>query len=504
MKEVTLNIETQYTDDHQAKLTVTIEQEILDKAKQRAARSISKRTKIPGFRPGKAPYHIVERSVGEGIIFEEALDILIKDLYPEIIKEAGINPYGPGQLENMPTMDPPTFEFIVPLDADVKLGDFHSIRIPYELEKITDADVDKAIDDIRERQAVLEPVERPAQEGDQVFIRLSGESKNGDEDASSTLVNDRPMPVVIDSEDKQSDGEWPFPGFSRILIGVAQGDEKTLSYSYPTDSEFESLQGKEAEFNIVVEEIKSRTLPNLDEDFVKLLGEYETVEDLRSDIYDSLEFQAKMEYENDYNEQIIKTVINDSEIKYPPQMLDDEVSVYIRQLESRLSQQNLDMETYLKTRQMDMDEFKEEINPLAEERLLRSLVIFEISRSDEIQITEDEIQTETMNQLNEIYRVLPPEEARKRVTDDFIQVITSNVTADLISNHTMEHLQKIAKGELEDESEEEDESEMSEPLETPEVDENDTDLAIEEIIQEHTEEDNTTEVEQPENQEEQG
>jgi trigger factor len=118
-----LNIEKQYQDDHQMKLTVQVEPHAMEEARQRAARKISKQTKIPGFRPGKAPYSVILRTVGEAAIFEEAVEIVANDIYPKVIDEAKIEPYGPGQLQNIASMDPLTLEFIVPLDAEVTLGE---------------------------------------------------------------------------------------------------------------------------------------------------------------------------------------------------------------------------------------------------------------------------------------------------------------------------------------------------------------------------------------------
>jgi trigger factor len=126
-------------------------------------------------------------------------------------------------------MDPPTFEFVIPLKAVVELGDYRSIRLPYELEEVTEADVNRVVEDLRQRQAILEPVERPAQEGDMVYIRLSGARKQAEEDKDPTLVKDRPLPVVVEAEGIENSSEWPFPGFSRELIGLSVGDEKAVS-----------------------------------------------------------------------------------------------------------------------------------------------------------------------------------------------------------------------------------------------------------------------------------
>ena len=232
-----LNIEQQPLENHQVKLTVQVEPSKLEEAKHRAARQISQQKKIPGFRPGKAPYPIVVRTIGEEAILEEALDILVKDIYPKAIEESKIKPYGPGSLENMPKLDPPTFEFIVPLEPEVTLGDYKKIRIPYKLKAITKKDINKVLEDLRERQVVLEPSDQPAKEGDQVYIKLSIKRINPAEGEIPSLVSDRRMPVVISSAKTENKAEWPFLGFSQTLLGLTKGEEKVFPYTYPEDSE---------------------------------------------------------------------------------------------------------------------------------------------------------------------------------------------------------------------------------------------------------------------------
>jgi trigger factor len=288
-----LKIETIILEDHQAKLKVEFEPHQIEDAKQRAARKISRQTKIPGFRPGKAPYGIVLRTVGESAILEEALEILVDDQYPKVIEEAGIKPYGPGQLENVISMAPPILEFKVPLEAQVTLGDYLSIRQPYSPPVVEEKDIDQVISDLRERQAILEPVNRSAKEGDQVFIRISGERLDPAEGESATLVTDRPMPVTIQAKEQQLTTEWPFPGFSRKLIGVSAGDQKIIKHKFPQDSDYQSLRGKSAQFHVTVETVKSRALPELDDAFAQSVGEYESLEALRADIRKSLEAERK-------------------------------------------------------------------------------------------------------------------------------------------------------------------------------------------------------------------
>lgn len=445
-----MNIEQSILENHQVKLSVQVEASKLEEAKHRAPRHISQHKKISGFRPGKAPYAIVLRNYGEEVILDEALDILVKEIYPKVIEESKIKPYGPGSLENMPNLDPLTFEFIVPLEPEVILGDYQKIRIPYKLKSISKKDLNKVLEDLRERQVVLEPSDHPAMEGDQVFIKLSIIRLSPAEGEIPTLVNDRRMPVVISPKIKDK-SEWPFAGFSIHLLGLNNGDEKTFQYTYPEDSDYEELRGKETEIHIKVEEIKKRILPDLTDEFAQSVNEqYSNLEALTDDIRKSLERQSKEDYDNEYNEKIMKQLLKDAVIKYPPQMLDRETDIFIEQLETRLAQQKMDMDTYLKMRKIDSDALRAEIKPQAEERLKRTLVLLEISRVENIHVENSELETKSMRTLDELGRMMPAEKARKTLTNEFVRGMIGNIGADLLVRHTWDYLQSVARGENED------------------------------------------------------
>lgn len=447
-RKLTLKIDTQLLEDHQAKLTVEIEPELLENAKRRAARKLANRVKIPGFRPGKAPYNVVERYVGQATILEDALEILVDDMYPKVIEESGIKPYGPGKLENMPTMEPPTFEFLVPLESEVTLGDYRSIRLPYEPQAITEKEVDKFIDDLRTQRAVIEPVERPAQEGDQVYIRLSGERVQVAEAETTTLIKERQQLINIEKEDADNKDEWPFPGFSRHLIGLAPGDEKTIGYTYPDDSTYEALRGKIAEFHIVIEQVKSRNMPELNDAFAQSVGEYATVDALRVDVRKSLEARAKTEYDAEYSDKINVELLKDATLKYAPQMLEREVEGFISDLKNRLAQQNLDMDTYLKMRKMDLDALRKDILPNAENRLKHSLVLLEVAKSEGIKIEQNELESRTLRTLEELSQSLPMKEIKKINTNDFVAGLAGNIASNMMVEQTLERLRAYARGEV--------------------------------------------------------
>jgi trigger factor len=314
---------------------------------------------------------------------------------------------------------------------------------------ISKKDINKVLEDLRERQVVLEPSDQPAKEGDQVFIKLSIVRLHPSEGEIPSLVKDRSMPIVVLSK-AEVKSEWPFPGFSLHLIGLKTGEETAFLYTYPNDSEYTDLRGKDVEAQIKVEEIKKRILPELTDEFAQSVGEqYENLGSLTDDIRKSLEKQSKEDYDNNYHDKIMKELLKDAVIKYPPQMLDREVDIFTEQLENRLAQQKIDMETYLKMRKIDSDALRTELKPQAEERLKHTLVLLEIARVENIHVDNKELETESMRTLDEIGRMMPAGKARKTLTNDFVRGMIGNIGADLLVNHTWDFLQTVARGELE-------------------------------------------------------
>ena len=458
-----MKIETQPLENHQVKLIVEVDAEQLEEAKRRAARQIARKTKVPGFRPGKAPYHIVERLVGEGAILEDAIDILVKDVYPQALEEAKIEPYGPGALENIPSTEPPVFEFVVPLQAEVNLGDYHSLRLPYELKETTDEDVDKVVESIRQQQAILEPVDRPSQVGDQLQIRLSARYTEVAEGENETLINDRSAPVILGAEDSDTPEEWPFPGFANQLSGLSAGDEKTLLHTFADDSTFEELRSKSAEFKVTVENVKSRSLPEINDELAQSQGDFENLEAMRKVIRMNLESQTRREYNDDYEEKLFEELLKVAEIKYPPQLVESQIDHMVHQLEHRVERQGLDMETYLKARQLDMEGLRAELKPVAETRARRQLALVEVARLEKIQVDQQEVKNQALQTLSTAAQDMSKTELRRATSSDNLSRLAQDITYDLLLEKTIEKLISIFKGEAQAEEVE------SEEAETPEA-----------------------------------
>jgi trigger factor len=453
-----LKIDTQILEDHHAQLTVEVEPERLEAMKRRAAAQIARRIKIPGFRPGKAPYAVILRQVGENAVLEQAVELIVDEIYPEVIKQAEIKPYGPGQLEKVAQTDPLTLEFKVPLDAEVILGDYNAIRRLYEVPTIPDTDVEKVIQDLREHQAIAEPVERPVQEGDLVSVIIYAERKQA-EDTERVLIRDHSQEVVVlpaaesasqdEGQDEERDLETPFPGFSRYLIGMSAGEEKTFSYTFADDYLSKALQGVEAEFKVTVESVKSRSLPAIDDEFAASVGDYADLEALRSGIRKSLELRALDSYNAGYDEEILKEAVAQTTYKYPTEMLDHEMDLVLNDLKRRLGRQGVELETYLKIRQIEMEDLRNEMLPVAEERLKRELFISTLAKAENVEVESEALEKEATETMSYLYQTLPEGEARKLSNRDVYTNIVTNVMVDMLSRKTMELFRNRCAGKVE-------------------------------------------------------
>ena len=447
-----MKIETQSLEDHQVKLSVEVEGDKMESAKRQAARKLARRMKIPGFRPGKAPYHVVVRYAGEATIVEEGLEILIQDIYPQVIEEAEIEPYGPGTLENVTSMDPPVLEFVIPLEAEVELGNYKSIRRPYEPDTIEDDNVDSVIDNLREQQAITELVDRSSQDGDLVNVLLSGKYLDPEEGQDPDFLIERSMPLIVISAETIDEDEWPFPGFSRNLVDMSVGDEKTITHTSAGDLSTEIENEIVAEYTFVIKEIRSRTLPELDDDFAESVGDYESMDALREYLKTTLEQNNINSYNENYDEAVLEELINQSTIKYPPQMLDRQIDGVINNLKANLEQQNLDLDLYLKSREMSLDELREEATPVAEERLKRTLVIMELAQEEEIQVDAKELEDETQLTIETLSQ--NQSKGKKELSNEDMSNLVGNIMTTMVANRAMERLHEISSSEFDEEAHE--------------------------------------------------
>jgi trigger factor len=419
---------------------VEVEPEKMDVYKRRAARKISQRGKIPGFRPGKAPYEMIVRNYGEQAILEQAMDNFIDAEYSNILKEADVEPGASGSLESIDSLEPPKLTFRVPLAPEVDLGDYHSIRLPYEWSAPDENAIDAAVEDLRQRYATTENVEREAQEGDYVLVDVKSET---------TELNRTGFAAFVRQEER--DTEWPYNGFAKELIGLKPGDSKTIKHTFPEDWDVEELRGKDTEMEVTVKTVRAVTLPELDDEFAKTTGAGQTVEELREAVRKDVENRSKVDYDDKYFVDLIEKIKEGATLKYHQHSLDHEGEHVLEDLSQRLAQQGMDLETYFKVRNTTREQFiEEEVKPVAKKRFERSLILDEIVRREKIEVDNQALDAEfnqTLSALTmqglDLSKIQGGRQGQQRVA----QAVAMESANRVLTRRALDVLKSIAIGE---------------------------------------------------------
>ncbi|MDY6846623.1 MAG: trigger factor [Chloroflexota bacterium] len=495
-----MKIEKTIQEDRQAKLVVQYTQPEFDRFKRRAAKRISKNSKIPGFRPGKAPYNVIVNYYGKEAVIQEAIDILLDEDYVKMLDEAEIKPYDSGSLEGIENYDPPKLVFMIPLEPEIDLGDYREIRKPFELEEFDTTQVDAFIDKIRRNVATIVPSDYPAREEDLVYFNLSGEFLNPEEGVEAVITDKTPQQVVIAAEGEETEDEWPYPGFSRELIGVEAGDTLELQHQYPEDFDDEEFQGKTAVFTVEVQSVKELDLPELDQDFLQILGDYETPEELRNSVEEHLRTVHEELYTQEYIDDILEQITENTKISYPPQMLEHQQEHVLEDIKSRLKEQDMDYETYLELRGIDEETLiRDEIKPTAKLMLERSLVIDALIKAEGLMLDQELLKRNISDVVTELFDSGNPEEMEKQlVKDDFSNAISVESINRTMNAQIQERLKLIATGQPIPEESDIEAAESTEVIidEAEEIDKDPENIDVEVSLEvsDETEEDESEEI----------
>ena len=396
-----MKIQKTYTDDHQVKITAEFDADMFEQFKQRAARKISQRTRIPGFRPGKAPYAMILRQVGEAQITTQAIEMLVDDAYPKILEQENIKPYGPGNLENVVSENPPVFEFSVPLEPEVELKNVEDLKSDYLPETVSEVEVNNFITSTRRNAATIVPLESPAAEGNVVYMTLSGTDVNAEGEAQ--VIKTSPNQVLIPSKKEQPKTEWPFEGFARSLIGHKAEETLEFDHSFDADYNDKDLAGKKVHFTIKIESVKGLELPEMNEEYLQTLGGFTKLEDFEKAVRARLEAEKSEAYDDKYYLALVDQLRTDADLKYPPQMLANEEEQVLHRIEHDLSHRHMDLDLYLKLRKTDKDTFiKEEVKPTAVSRLERSLVMDALTKKFDLKVENKDVETQVNKLVSDL------------------------------------------------------------------------------------------------------
>jgi trigger factor len=442
-----LKFEKKELNNHQVELIAEIDQKQFDLYKSLAARNISKESKIPGFRPGKAPYDVIKRIYGDELIEERAVEELVNEIYPELIKEAKIKPYGPGKLDEIISKNPPKYKFVIPLEPEVDLKDYKNVKQAYKLPKVQKKDIDLVISNLQTNYATAEDVTRKSRDGDLVVVKINALLTKPDKDEKADVLHDTPHQIILGEHIE--DEQFPYKGFMDQLSGLQKGDFKEFDHMYSKDSPYENLRGKNVKFSIEVQSIKELIKPELNDEFAKMVG-VDSFENLQQSVRDQLETSNKNKYENEYFDKLLDKLTKKATIKYPPEMLEAEVADVLNNFEQNIAQQNLDLDTYLKINNREKDEFiSKDIEPAAKKRLDQALILEELSRLEKIEINQKELQSEYSKSFNQMQTSPDYKKLQKKLTTKKMSnALVIQAASRIMHHNTLDRLKQIANGEI--------------------------------------------------------
>ena len=380
----------QITTTPAPKSTILVEVEVpadrLAQAVGEATRALSRRTKVPGFRPGKAPRGVLEAVLGHGAVLEEAVDRLVQSSYRDALLEKEILPLTNADVEIVQAEEgkPLIFKATVPIRPEVQLGDYTNFNFRPQIETTDDPKVDKVIDELRDQNASLSPVEdRGARKGDYAVIKYEGTRDGVPFEGGSA----ERMPLII-GEDRL------IPGFEDELVGLKVGDTKGFDITFPADYGEETLAGQQARFEVEIRELREKILPDADDDFARSMGDFTDLANLREEVTKRLQRNALDKARNTFSDQIIEYAVANATIDLPDVLVEQEVEVMHDEFRSALARQGISDEAYAKVSGKTHEELHADFRPDAEKRVKVLLVLSRIAEAEGLQISDAQVDAE--------------------------------------------------------------------------------------------------------------
>ncbi|MFC2057065.1 trigger factor [Chloroflexota bacterium] len=378
-----MKVTNEKTENSQAFLTIEMEPAEVEESLESSYRRLVKRTRIPGFRKGKAPREVLERYIGKESLFEEALNNLVPQAYEKAVTEQAIEAIAQPQIEVTQT-DPLVFKAIVPLKPTVKLGDYRPIQVTMEPIAVTEDEVSSVIEQLRRQHATWEPVGHAVDFSDLVVFDIESSVED------KPLINQKGAQYLV-THDQSS----PILGFAEQLVGMKSNEEKEFKLQLPSDYPRSELAEKEASFKIKITEIKQEVLPELNDEFAKEVNaDFKTLDSLREQALSDLKLRAEEKARIDFEERVIDAVVDLTEVEFPTILVEAETH---RILAQRFQKGNQELEEYLRSINKTEEELHEELRPLATKRVTRSIVLGKVIEEEKIEVNDSEIDNEIEN-----------------------------------------------------------------------------------------------------------
>lgn len=377
-------------------ITVVIDKEEWAKALDKAYKKKNKEVKIDGFRKGAAPKDIFIKKFGIESLYMDAVDQVVDPAYKKALDEAKITPVIEPKLDiKSVTEEAVTFVFTLIERPEVKLGDYKNLGIKKESPKVTKKEIEEEIKNLRDKLAEITLKEGgKIEDGDTAVIDFKG------------FVDGKPLEGGTGENYPLQIGSHTFiPGFEEGLVGLKSGDEKTLELTFPEDY-VEDLKGKKVKFEVKINEIKTRVLPEINEDFYKDLGyeDMKTKEELEEEVKKTISLKKEEELDDKYTEECLDKAVSNMTVSLNKEIVDDEIHHMIHQFEQRLASQGLNIEQYYQFSGMTHEKLHEEMHDEAEKRVKYRYLIEAVSEKENISVTDEETEAKA-KEMSENYGI---------------------------------------------------------------------------------------------------
>jgi len=367
-------------------LEVTVEAGKFVNAVNQAAKTLAKKVNVPGFRKGKAPRRMVEQHVGKEALYDEALDHLIGPAYAEAVVETGIDPVDRPNVDLVQIEEGKDliFKAKVMVKPEVELGEYKGLKIEQNAASITEEEVTEALLSKQQQHARLMTLEEgKAEKEDTVTIDFEGFT-DGVPFVGGKAEN---YELVIGS------GTF-IPGFEEGLIGAEIGQPVDVNVTFPDEYHSEELAGKEAVFKTLIKKIQRKELSALDDEFAKDVSEFETLDELKTDLRNKLMKGSESRVKDEHLKAIIAKVVDNASVEIPEVMVTERIKAMLNDLSRNLTQQGMTLEQYYQYTNSTPEVMQERMRPQAAESVKTDLVLETVAKAEGIEVTEDEVDVE--------------------------------------------------------------------------------------------------------------
>ena len=390
-----MKIDKSKVENQQVTLTLEVEGDEIEKYLVQAAKKLSNQLKIPGFRKGKAPKSIVEKVVGREGLVEESLQFSVPNLVNDAIDKENLEVFATPKISVIDLVPILKLEAKVALKPNAKIGKLEDIKLDVIKDKISAKEVNNIIEQSRNQHASWVPVKRKSKIGD--LLSLDFKCESGDE----VIMDHKSIEIILEN---QYEDNLKMPGLMKKLTGLSEEDSKNFKLDLPEDFFNEKFKKTTAAFNVKIISIKEKNLPEVDDNFAKLMDpSINDLKELKKQIKKNLELNANNKYDQDLWDSFIDKAINKSKFTIPEIMIEQETENLIKQQKEMIDNQKIDFDAYLKGINKSEEEFEDEISKSADIRLKRAIIIEEIVNYYEVKI-DDKIINDELDKFKEIQK----------------------------------------------------------------------------------------------------